>query len=104
MNAWFPLGGRGQTQAMFSEPAIVEIADEHGVNPAQVVLRWHLQIGNIAIPGSTNPEHIRENISNFDFELTNEEMEKISAMDRGHGSFDFGGGGEVPNFDSFEAP
>ncbi|MDR1541121.1 MAG: aldo/keto reductase [Clostridiales bacterium] len=104
INAWFPLGGRGQTQAMFSEPTIVEIAEAHDVNPAQVVLRWHLQIGNIAIPGSTNPEHILENISNFNFELTNEEMEKISAMDRGHGSFDFGGGGEVPNFNSFEAP
>jgi diketogulonate reductase-like aldo/keto reductase len=104
MNAWFPLGGRGQTQAMFSEPTIVEIAEAHNVNPAQVVLRWHLRIGNIAIPGSTNPDHIRENISNFDFELTDAEMEKISAMDRGHGSFDFGGGGEVPDFDSFEAP
>jgi diketogulonate reductase-like aldo/keto reductase len=104
MNAWFPLGGRGQTQAMFSEPTIVEIAKAHGVNPAQVVLRWHLQIGNIAIPGSTNPDHILENISNFDFELTDEEMKKISVMDRGYGSFDFGGGGEVPNFSSFDAP
>ena len=49
----------------------------------QIILRWHMQEGFSAVPGSTNPEHIRENIDIFDFELTDSEMEQIRAMDRG---------------------
>jgi diketogulonate reductase-like aldo/keto reductase len=89
LNAWFPLGGRGNTQTLFNDATIVEIARAHGKTPAQVIIRWYLQIGNIVIPGSSNPDHILENISIFDFELTDEEMLKLRALDRGHGVIDF---------------
>ncbi|MDE6718382.1 MAG: aldo/keto reductase, partial [Treponemataceae bacterium] len=54
----------------------------HGVSSAQVILRWHLQRGIVPIPGSSNPAHIRENISIFDFALTDAEMNEIAALDR----------------------
>jgi diketogulonate reductase-like aldo/keto reductase len=87
--AWFPLGGRGNTQTLFNNETIAEIAQAHGKTPAQVVLRWHLQFGNIAIPGSTNADHIRENFAIFDFALTEEEMQRISILDKGQGVMDF---------------
>ena len=74
LEAWYPLGGRGNTQTLFQDPVIVEIAQAHNKSSAQVVLRWHIQAGNIAIPGSSNPDHIQENIEIFDFELSSEEM------------------------------
>ncbi len=61
----------------------MEIADAHGVSVAQVILRWDLQNGVVVIPGSSNPDHIKENISLFDFELTEEEMATIANLDRG---------------------
>ena len=82
MESWFPLGGRGNTQILFNDPTIAAIAEAHGKTSAQVILRWHLQAGNIAIPGSSNPDHILENISIFDFELTDEEMAQMTALDR----------------------
>lgn len=60
MESWFPLGGRGNTQVLFNDPTIAAIAGAHGKTSAQVILRWHLQAGNIAIPGSSNPDHILE--------------------------------------------
>jgi diketogulonate reductase-like aldo/keto reductase len=107
--SWFPLGGRidgrNNTQTrLFNEETIVEIAKAHGKTPAQVILRWHLQKGSIAIPGSTNPAHIRENLALFDFELTNEEMQSLSALDTGIPSFDFSNADEDQNFGSFSAP
>ena len=60
-----------------------EIADAHGKSAAQVVLRWHLQEGNVVIPKSATPERIRENIDLFDFELDGGEMEQIAALDQG---------------------
>jgi diketogulonate reductase-like aldo/keto reductase len=106
LNAWFPLGGRvderNNTQTrLFSEEIIVEIAAAHDKTPAQVILRWHLQTGNIAIPGSRNPDHIQENIEIFDFELTGEEIRRLSALDTGGGSFDFSNVDDQPNFGSF---
>lgn len=89
LEAWYPLGGRGNTQTLFNDPTIVEIAQAHKKTSAQIVLRWHMQAGNIAIPGSSNPDHILENISIFDFELTDEEMEQIGAMDTGAGKYDY---------------
>ncbi|MEQ3170114.1 aldo/keto reductase [Dysosmobacter welbionis] len=89
LEAWYPLGGRGNTQTLFNDPTIVEIAENHGKTSAQIVLRWHMQAGNIAIPGSSNPDHILENISIFDFELTDEEMEQIATMDTGAGHYDY---------------
>ena len=82
MEAWYPFGGRGHTGELFADETISAIAAAHGKTPAQVILRWHLQRGVVAIPGSSNSDHIRENISVFDFELTEEEMERISTLDR----------------------
>ena len=83
MQAWYPFGGRGHTGDILNDPTIVSIAEEHDRTAAQVILRWHLQRGVVAIPGSSDPEHIRENISVFDFSLTEEEMTRIAALDRG---------------------
>jgi diketogulonate reductase-like aldo/keto reductase len=104
--AWFPLGGRvdnrNNTQTrLFNDETIVAIAATYNKTPAQVILRWHLQRGNITIPGSSNPAHILENISIFDFELTEEEMRKMSALDMGTPSFDFSNAGDEMNFGSF---
>ena len=61
MESWFPLGGRGNTQTLFNDETISGIAAAHGKTSAQIILRWHLQAGNIAIPGSSNEAHIAEN-------------------------------------------
>lgn len=87
IEAWYPLGGRGNTQILLNDETIVEIAESHGKTAAQVILRWHLQAGHIAIPGSHNPDHILENISIFDFELTEEEMERMSTLETGNRFF-----------------
>ncbi len=83
MQAWYPFGGRGHTSEILNDPTILAIAEAHDRTAAQVILRWHLQRGVAAIPGSSDPDHIRENISVFDFSLTDEEMTRIAALDRG---------------------
>ena len=83
VQGWYPLGGRGYTAELLGNEVISEIAAAHGKSSAQVILRWNLQKGVIVIPGSSNPDHIQENTELFDFELTEEEMEKINALDRG---------------------
>ncbi|MER6097645.1 aldo/keto reductase [Streptomyces sp. NPDC001728] len=76
--AWSPLGsGKG----LLDVPAIVAIGRKHGRTPAQVVLRWHLQLGNVVIPKSVTPSRIRENIEVFDFELDAEDLAAIAALD-----------------------
>lgn len=82
VEAWYPLGGRGHTAALFADPVIAGIAKAHGKSPAQVILRWDLQRGVVVIPGSSNPAHQLENISIFDFELTADEMNRIGALNR----------------------
>lgn len=82
VQGWYPLGGRGYIEPMFHNPVLQEIATAHGKSVAQVILRWSLQKGVSVIPGSSNPDHIRENISVFDFELTNQEMESIAALNK----------------------
>ncbi|MBP3359838.1 MAG: aldo/keto reductase [Clostridia bacterium] len=82
VQGWYPLGGRGHTAELLSDTVISEIAAAHGVSSAQVILRWNLQKGVVVIPGSSNPDHIKENTELYDFELTDEEMEKINALDR----------------------
>ncbi|MFF2848927.1 aldo/keto reductase [Streptomyces sp. NPDC058001] len=75
--AWSPLGsGKG----ILEVPAIIAIAQKHGRSPAQVVLRWHIQLGNVVIPKSVTPSRIRENIEVYDFELDTEDMAAISAL------------------------
>ena len=77
--AWSPLAqGR-----VLQEGTIVEIAGGHGKTPAQVVLRWHLQLGNIVFPKSVTTERIRENFELFDFELSGQDIERIGQLDRG---------------------
>ncbi len=83
VQGWYPLGGRGYTAELLNDGTITEIAAAHGKTPAQIILRWNLQRSVIVIPGSSNPDHIRENTELFDFELTEEEMERIRALDRG---------------------
>ncbi|MCM1514749.1 MAG: aldo/keto reductase, partial [Anaeroplasma bactoclasticum] len=65
MQAWYPFGGRGYTSEILNNSTITQIASAHHVSSAQVILRWHLQRGVVAIPGSSNPDHILENISVF---------------------------------------
>ena len=83
VNGYSPFGGRGHTSELFADEVISAIAEAHGVTSAQVVLRWNLQRGVVVNPGSSDPEHIRENQDIFEFELTEEEMEQINALDRG---------------------
>lgn len=82
IEAWYPLGGRGHTAALLGNETISRIAKAHGKSSAQVILRWDLQNGVVVIPGSSNPNHIKENISIFDFELTPDDMAAINALDR----------------------
>ena len=82
VQGWYPLGGRGHTAELLGNEVISKIADAHGKSSAQVILRWNLQKGVVAIPGSSNPDHIKENTELFDFELTEDEMEQINALDR----------------------
>lgn len=79
---WYPLGGRGYTAELLGDETIGKIAADHGVSPAQVILRWNLQNGVVVIPGSSNPKHIRENMRLYDFELTAKEMAAIMALNR----------------------
>ncbi|WP_405740839.1 aldo/keto reductase [Streptomyces sp. NBC_00028] len=77
--AWSPLA----QGAVLSEPVLTSIAGRYGKSPAQVVLRWHLQLGNVVIPKSVTPARIRENADVFDFALTDEELTAIAGLDRG---------------------
>ncbi|KAB2344430.1 aldo/keto reductase [Actinomadura rudentiformis] len=78
--AWSPLG---QGKGLLDDPALTAIAEKHGRSPAQVVLRWHLQSGNIVIPKSVTPARIKENLDVFGFELDAAEMGRIDALDKG---------------------
>ena len=86
IQAWGPLG-RGNAN-LLNEPVIAEIAEKYGKNPGQVILRFENQEGIIVFPKSTNPERIKSNMEIFDFELTDDEMDKLRALDTGKGSHD----------------
>ncbi|MEO8830229.1 aldo/keto reductase [Lapillicoccus sp.] len=77
--AWSPLASGGD---VLTDETIVAIADEHGVTPAQAILRWHLQLGNVVIPKSVTPSRIRENFDVFGFELTDDEVSQITGLDK----------------------
>ena len=77
IESWYPFGGRCHTSENFNNETIVKIAKKYNKTSAQIILRWQLQAGYIAIPGSKNLDHIKENISIFDFELSDEDMKKI---------------------------
>ena len=78
--AWYPLGHGDH--ALLEDPVVKELAEKYGKSTAQVILRWHTQVGNIVIPGSTNPEHIKVNLDIFDFELTEEEMKQMAGLNK----------------------
>ena len=80
IQAWYPLG-HGDT-ALLNDETIVEFGEKYQKSTAQIILRWHIQAGNIVIPGSKNPEHIKANFDLFDFALTEDEMKKISELDK----------------------
>lgn len=82
IECWFPLGGRDSKGEILRDKTINEIAKAHGKSAAQVIIRWHIQEGFSVIPGSSNPVHIKENIDVFDFTLTDDEMQRIRALDK----------------------
>ena len=78
--AWYPLGHGDR--ALLDEPVFTRLAEKYGKSSAQIILRWHVQRGTAVIPGSTNPDHIRDNADIFDFELTDEEMAEIEKLNK----------------------
>ena len=80
IQAWYPLGHGDRS--LIEEPVFAELGVKYGKSPAQIILRWHVQTGNIVIPGSKNPAHIADNANIFDFELTDDEIAKIAAVDK----------------------
>lgn len=79
IQAWYPLG-HGDSK-LLNEPYFTQLAQKYGKTNAQIILRWHIQDGNIVIPGSKNNDHIKDNFDVFDFKLTENEMSEISALD-----------------------
>ena len=80
IQAWYPLGHGDK--ALIQEPLFAELGKKYNKSNAQIILRWHIQDGNIVIPGSKNPTHIKDNFDLFDFALTDDEMIQIAAMDK----------------------
>lgn len=80
IQAWYPLG-HGDV-ALLQEPVFAKLGEKYKKSPAQIILRWHIQDGNIVIPGSKNPDHIRDNFDLFDFALTEEEIKEIGTLDQ----------------------
>ena len=79
--SWYPLGHGDKS--LINEPVFAEIGAKYGKSPAQVILRWHTQMGFAVIPGSRNVDHIRDNLNILDFALTEDEMAAIARLDRG---------------------
>ena len=79
--SWYPLGHGDQS--LINEPLFSELGKKYGKTPAQVILRWHTQMGFAVIPGSRNVDHIRDNLNILDFTLTQEEMNRIAGLDKG---------------------
>jgi 2,5-diketo-D-gluconate reductase A len=81
--SWSPLGQGGD---LLAEPLITELAEKYGKTPGQVVLRWHLDLGLVAIPKSANPSRLRENLDLFDFSLDSADVAALAALDQGAGA------------------
>lgn len=80
IQAWYPLGHGDKT--LLEEPLLAKLAEKYDKSNAQIILRWHIQSGNVVIPGSKNPDHIRDNFDLFDFALTDGEMSEIATLNR----------------------
>lgn len=81
--SWYPLGGKGMTAELLDSDIIKNMANKYHKSPAQIVLKWHNEMGFIVIPGSKSVDHIKDNINIFDFELTKDDMNEISKLDSG---------------------
>ena len=79
--SWYPLGHGDKS--LIQEPVFAELGKKYGKTPAQVILRWHTQMGFVVIPGSKNVDHIKDNLNIMDFELTADEMAEIAKLDKG---------------------
>ena len=79
--SWYPLGHGDKS--LIQEPVFAELGKKYGKTPAQVILRWHVQMGFVVIPGRKNVDHIRDNLAIMDFELNTDEMAKIATLDKG---------------------
>ena len=90
LESWYPLGSADR--GLLENPIFVKLAEKYNKTPAQIILHWHVQYGNVVIPGSKTPSHIDENFDIFDFELTEEEMDEISKLDKNERYF------KVPRF------
>lgn len=80
IQAWYPLGHGDKT--LVEDMLFTRLAEKYKKSNAQIILRWHIQAGNVVIPGSKNPDHIRDNFDLFDFSLSEEEMGEIAALDK----------------------
>lgn len=80
IQSWYPLG-HGDSN-LLNEPVFTKLAKKYGKTNAQIIIRWHIQDGNIVIPGSKNKDHIKDNFDVFDFEFTADEMAEIASMDK----------------------
>lgn len=83
IESYYPFGGRGHTSEHLQNKTVLEIARKYNKTAAQVIVRWHLQSGYIAIPGSSNPAHISENFTIWDFELSDDDMKTLLQLDTG---------------------
>ncbi len=88
LEAWYPLGHGDK--ALLNELVFIELAEKYHKSPAQIILRWHIQEGNVVFPKSLNPEHMKANIDVFDFVLTDDEMAKIRELDKERSYYNFG--------------
>ncbi len=77
--SWYPLGHGDKS--LINEPVFAELGKKYGKSSAQIILRWHTQMGFVVIPGSKNVDHIKDNLDILDFKLTDEEMEEIAKLD-----------------------
>lgn len=85
IESWYPIGHGDK--GLINEPVFTRLGQKYGKTNVQIILRWHIQEGNVVFPKSTNPEHLRENLDIFDFSLTNVEMQEIRALDKGERFF-----------------
>ena len=81
--SWYPLGGKGMTGELLNSEIVTNLAKKHNKSSAQIILKWHNQMGFIVIPGSKNVDHIRDNIDIFDFELSEEDMNDLAKLNNG---------------------
>lgn len=100
IESWYPLGHADE--GLMNEPVFTELARKYGKSNVQIILRWHIQTGNVVFPKTTNPQHMRDNIDIFDFALTDGEMNAIRALDRGKRFFNMSLADQEAHFGGFK--